>query len=88
MEERQSCLYLALCFGPSMNRRCQGRHGICSRTGKYHVVVSVTNRNRGVLWIRRAQVYPGPFAAGVASLLVRSIEQAVLHNMVRLAVLK
>ena len=56
----------------SLDSRCAGRHGFCSRTGKHHIVLSGASKKHGVLWTSIAQQYPPALAAHIGSSLIDS----------------
>ena len=58
----------------TLNQICHGRNGICSRTGKHHIVLSGQDRVSQQLWTHLAQPYPLKFAEAGAQLLISSYE--------------
>jgi hypothetical protein len=51
---------------------CKGRGGICSRTGKHHIILSGKDPKSSQLWTQLAQPYPVQFARFLANLLISS----------------
>ena len=54
----------------NLDRKCQGRKGICSITNKPHIVLSGSSKVHGVLWTSLAQKYPGALGRRLATILV------------------
>ena len=65
---------------PDAARRCSGRRGVCSATGKPHVVLSGRDPSGG-LWTRRAQAYPRQFARSFA--IADASELLCIQNLTR-----
>ena len=55
-----------------VNKLCTGRHGLCSRTGKHHIVLTGTDRNTGKLWTRIAEPYPPKLCSKLAAILIET----------------
>lgn len=55
-----------------LERKCCGHGGVCSRTGKYHIVLSGADPVSKQLWAHIAQPYPARFAQSAASVLIAS----------------
>ena len=64
--------------------RCSGKHGVCSFTQKPHIRLTGAS-DSGVLWTRRAQVYPNRFARCFGDLLRESAEDLAWRNCTRVA---
>ncbi len=71
---------------PALTLRCHAHDGLCSRTSLPHIRLSGADKVSGVLWTRRAQEYPRPFASAAARLLMDSAESHSLQNLYRLAI--
>ena len=54
--------------------KCSGRGGICSRNGKYHIILKGQDPRSGQLWTHLAQSYPRMFACAAAESLLQSAE--------------
>ena len=55
-----------------LRRTCSGRGGLCSRTGKPHLVLSGSSPS-GVPWTKIAQVYPRRLCVALAKLLCHQV---------------
>ena len=53
-----------------LQRKCQGRNGICSLTHKPHIVLTGPSNVPGMLWTSLAQVYPDALARKLANKLI------------------
>ena len=62
-----------------LNRMCTGRKGLCSATGKHHIVLSGRNPATNELWTSQAQAYSPSFANEIAKLLVQSHSEMGLY---------
>ena len=69
---------------PSLNRRCTGRKGLCSRTGRHHIILKGTDKASGLLWTVLAEPYPPHFAAAAANALITASDQQHLTRLLQL----
>ena len=63
--------------GAKLERRCHGKNGVCSRTGRPHVQVIGSSLSR------RSAAYPPRLAAAGAKVLADSIEARKLFGLLR-----
>ena len=61
----------------TVSRTCSGRHGVCSATGKPHIVLSGRNRN-GIPWTKIAEPYPALLSKILAKTILRGIDNREL----------
>ena len=59
---------------PGLNVTCCGHGGICSLSGKFHVVLKGADPISKQLWTHIAQPYPMRFAACAAKLMIDSAD--------------
>ena len=59
---------------PSLNHKCQGHKGICSRTHRHHIVLKGQDPVSKQLWTQIAQPYPKYFAVEAAKSMIHSHE--------------
>ena len=57
-----------------LNKCCQGRHGLCSRTGRHHIILKGQDPVSKQLWTHLAQPYPASFCHAGANLLIDSAD--------------
>ena len=62
------------CLPGDLDRRCSGRHGYCSRTGRKHICLQGTDPKSRRLWTSIAEPYPAAMAAKAADLLIQTSE--------------
>ena len=65
-----------------MDRRCAGRHGVCSASGQPHIVLSGRDAESGRLWTALAQPYPPSLARNLAASISAASE---VNRSLRLA---
>jgi len=65
----------------NLHRKCSGRGGVCSSSGKYHIVLSGRDPKSNRLWTAIAQPYPTGFAAAFASAFEETVETLQLARL-------
>ena len=63
--------------------RCVGHKGICSLSGKPHIVLRGSGPN-GVLWTKLAQEYPSSLSRALSRILIESFEHGILRKFNRI----
>jgi hypothetical protein len=63
-----------------LERRCSGRHGICSRTKKAHLILEGSCTD-GRPWTLVAQPYPQPYATALATVLHSAVNNSHLRRL-------
>ena len=69
---------------PSLNRRCSGRKGMCSRSGLHHIILKGTDKASGLLWTVLAEPYPPSFAGAAASAPITASNQQHLRRLLHI----
>ena len=73
------------CLERSLDCRCTGRHGLCSLSGRHHIVLTGSDPVSKRLWTNIAQEYPRRFCEVFAKLVSDSADHAALRNRTRVA---
>ena len=58
----------------NLNKCCQGRHGLCSRTSQHHIILKGQDPVSRQLWTHLALPYPASFCHAGANLLIDSAD--------------
>ena len=67
--------------GLRLDSQCTGRKGICSMSGKQHIILTGKSTEHNMLWTSVAQEYPVPLARQIAQLLVSAfIEREFINH--------
>ena len=67
-----------------LEKRCQGRQGLCSRTSQRHITLEGVDPVSKQLWTKIAEPYPTSFCRKAASISDKTIEIIRNNNLTRL----
>ena len=68
---------------PFFSKTCRGRGGLCSMTGKYHIVLKGSDPVSKQLWTHIAQPYPTRLCRAAAKWMVDSSETLKQHDWIK-----
>jgi len=72
------------CSCDSLERKCSGHKGICSRSRKPHIVLSGSCKGSGKLWTAIAQEYPSKLCDVIAATLAASSNASRIKNRLKI----
>ena len=78
--KRTRMLLLHCCSVHCLDRRCAGRKGLCSTTGKHHIILQGSGPG-GKTWTSRAQTFPKKFADELGRILSSTAAQQSAQNL-------
>ena len=78
--KRTRMLLLHCCSVHCLDRRCAGRKGLCSTTGRHHIILQGSGPG-GKTWTSRAQTFPKKLADELGRILSSTAEQQAAQNL-------
>ena len=69
------------CVLDALDKQCSGRNGICSRSGKHHIVLQGKPPGGSKCWTLIAEPYPRSWAKAAANIMIQSMQHLTENRL-------